>query len=718
MAKIPRLKTRPVSRTAVLTPTANPRSAGQGFKNLNKAAGMATNFLLDLRHKRKVAETNDSNRTNTLEFSKSANEKETESKLKFSGDHKGYTDSISDHLDGVEKDLLDSAPNEEARKEQKFRFQKLKLDYLQSADAYENNQRAKNYVKNQANVVQETSLRYLDNPNPLLAMKEMPMTLSDLGREAGVTVTKEQTIELQQNYIEGTRKSLVQGMLNKGMYAQAEEVMTGDQFKELRQGMEVGEAHKFQTVIKGLRDKEEKARIAAITKRGTNITAVLTSGRGTDPRFAEQIKSFSQEIDSLPDGKEKSLLRENFEHGKIAADAADVTKHLSLSDLEKVKDIHDIVKTDNIDTAINDIKLVNFVKRSMASNLKAREADSSQYLEDTYPMLKGPENSEARIAKAKELGIINIRGISKAESSRQIKYLDESVSPIDKASRLDEIVNSYGSGARQAMADMTKDGLDPGFMAATQFDDPMARSKTISNLINKKAINENFSKQFPGDNSKNVTKAVQDINSNLSKSWMSAFGDSSSSKMVQSMNEMVELETKLIMTKEGLGATEAAEKAFNNTVGSQWDTATLSAQGNTEHTALIPKGMDKRPIEAFFKHYSTPGGMEVIGVDHHRYIDFLGTKEEFSNMVSESSNFVTNETQDGVYLRRVDRAGVSAFMVTREGDKIEIKYADMGTSKYPLVNDELNSILISPEEIKTARQKELKDRFNLPARLR
>lgn len=692
MAKIPKFNSNAQYSTAVERPMQTAQAASAPHRERAQAVSGAVNFLAEVQQKRQQAETNDYVRNSTLEFSQSAHDYETKTRQETQGDHRGYTDGVKKHLEENEKRLIETAPNREAAKEMEYRFKMLKMDQLQSSNEYEYKKRAENFERNQAQIVQNTSLRFYQDPNPTMALKEMPMTLSDLDREIGVTATEETVRKMQNDYIEGTRDSIVTGLIDKGLYDQADEVLTSDRYSQLRTGMNVNDMSKYKSIIQNNRERVKREQISLTTKDAENAIAALLSGRGTDPRYKESIRQVDYRIESLPDGEEKASLRDQFAKSVVVANTMDSLKGMSTEQIATIEPSR--VIAGDLNTLKDDVKFQGQLAEAITKNLEWRNKDSANYIESTDPSLAGSHNVAKRVDRAKELGIANVRGISKAESAKQIQYLNSSPTAVDKAKRLDEVMGMYGGGSKQALSDMVKDGLDGTYLLAAHYEDNLAKSKILDNFGNKKAIDTRFKDLNSSDAANNISAKSEEAIRDMAVAVRSSFGSlESSAPLINSLKKTVELEAKRLVVDEDLSTSEAVETAYKNTIAKQWSTATYEAPGKDPHTAMIPKSVDKRNVEAFMKHYSTANGLAELGVTAKRRPEFGGSDEEFQEMVSENSYFVTNETQDGVYLRFVDASGLEEFVKDSNGSRINVKYSEMGTQKYHKVLDERNALL-------------------------
>lgn len=632
-----------------------------------------------------------------MEFGKSVHEKEKELKTQYQGDHKGYSEAMGKYLEQQEKEILKTSPNERARREMRFRLQELKMDQLQSAEAYENKKRAEHFVNNQARIVQETGVRYYQDPNPALALKEMPMTLSDMEREVGITATEETVKTMQQDYISNTRSALLDGLIDKGLYEQADAVLNSEQYQDLRQGMDAREMSKYSKILNQKKDKLVKEQIAEVSDMAENAIAANLSGKGTSPGMREQIMAVGRQIQGLPEGEEKARLMDSYGKSLKVADAMDLVKGMSIEEMEQI-DTADIVGED-LETFKTDQQFRASFTKALQSNIKMRNEESAAYLEEIDPAMAGPQNVMKRVKRAKSLGVSSVRGVSKEESARRIQILESSPSSYDKAVHLDQLLKDYGDGSNQVLADMVKDGLNPTYMWAARYDDNIAKTRVLDNFVNKKALEEEFKVNRTKLDEKNVTDFAAQKTKDISASLRSSFGSlESSSSLINSMRSTVELEAKKLMTADSsLGAEEAVNKAYANTIDRNWGVAKY--EGEQTHSVLIPKSVDKRDVNAFMKHYSTSEGLAALGVSSKRYVQFAGSDEEFREMISENSRFVTNETQDGVYLRFTDPQGREDYVVNSSGARVEIKFSEMPTQKYQKVLDERNSLFFGAPKL-------------------
>lgn len=697
MAKIPRLTNKARYNTAVATPTLDARSASLASRAQAQALQSASNSMQQMARvdeARQKAADQDYTREQTLNYSKNVSQYEQQLKMESGGDHKGYADNMKKYMESQQKELLKSAPSENARRELNYRMRSMGVDIYNNASAYENTKRAEYFIGNQQKIVEETGKRYYEDPNADLALKEMPMTLSDLDKESGLTVSPDISKRLKSEYVSGIRNSLVNGLIDKGLYNQAETVLSNPKYAQIREGMDTKELARYSKTLAAKKEQAYNQMVREIAREADNAIAANLSGRGQAPGYKEQILGTMRKVQSLPDGPEKQEMMDSLQKSSIVSEITDQMKNMSASQLSGIE-VEDLFEGD-LSSIKKDTQFQNSLRTAIANQIQIRESDSSGFIESVDPMMRGPGKVQARVDRAKELGIKEVRGISKQESSIYRQQIEGASTPIGRAKALDDILDNYGPSANIALSDMVKDGLDPSYMIASRFDSPQLKARIIENYTNKKAINEDFNNVVGKGSGINeaVQKKIKDVAAAIRYSFPS---DSVNSAMVNSFTSTVDLEAKRLMASEGLGASEAVDKAYQNTIGAQWDIAT----GNTGRSSkvLVPKGTDIRNVESFMKYYGTSEGLNILGVSAKRFASFAGTDEEFRDYVSENSGFVTNSTQDGVFLRFIDPHGNHYFMTDSTGARIDVKFKDMATQKYQKVLDDRNSLFFSPNSL-------------------
>lgn len=692
--KIPRLGKKSRQNTTVQRQTIDPRVASQGSRDLANLASQGTQVIGQIKQKRKVAAQNDYLRETRLEYEQDVYDKEVELKKTYRGDHQGYSEAMGEFLDERESYYLDKAPDSESQKEFKFKLREFNQDNLMRADKYENTKRAENFLNNQAKVTQQTSIRYYETPDANRALKELPMTLSDLDKEIGVTASEARISKIKDDYKTNTRKSLLKGMIDQGRFDQAEMVLESDQYASLRDNATPDEIAGFKSNIKRKREIASKERIRAVKENFDNAVQFNITGE-SDPIMEEQVLAVQREIESLPESEDKSELLDTFNKSRIVGRAIGSLKDMPYKDMMKTSP-EDLIQGD-LDTYSKDEKMRGILADAIKQDIQARETDSSGYIESNNPMMRGPDKVKSRIERAKEMGVKNPRAISKTESKRQIALLQESPTSKDLAYRLDKVIETYGdANAKYALADMVEDGLDPSLAMAANFNDNRAKTIVLDNIKNEKELSDSKFKEFRAKSELDEAKtAIKDQTQELENAVRNTYEGlgQTSQAYINSIRKTVSLETKRIMMKdENMSPSDAAEQAFNSTLSNLGNPVSYESDSDRQHSALVPQGIDNRKVEAFFKHYSNSDMLETMQVSgKYQVADMEGP--EFREYVAENGYWSTNKQQDGVNFIFVDPKGNREILRNDVGDPVSVRFTDMGNFKsFPKVNKEISNV--------------------------
>lgn len=251
-----------------------------------------------------------------------------------------------------------------------------------------------------------------------------------------------------------------------------------------------------------------------------------------------------------------------------------------------------------------------------------------------------------------------------------------------------QMQNIYGPRTPMLLAQMSKENKElKGFEVAGYLDGG-ARRDVADSIVNKVEYKKSFDDNF-SDQASKLKSEVSTQTADFRMALVEGNSDRSKIERANEFSEAIELNAKRLMAR---GATTDAAEAVRLSTEMVFKNFDTVSSGRTK--ALVSKSAygpsSKDDVSAWIDWNTTPKGLKNLDIalppEHlNKFTAAYGNtpettkraKDNFIGTLSESSRWVTNQSQDGVYLVMDNGIDPPIPLFNTSGKLVEYKYRDM-----------------------------------------
>jgi hypothetical protein len=533
-----------------------------------------------------------------------------------------------------------------------------------------------------------------DNPSVEDSIADSKLGRANTASFLGPVFSLKQSEAIEDKRSKINRDSVMNGMIDRGLYTQARDAMGGNYEDStiFLNGMTPSERHSFEARISTGQKKKERLFVKAVKDNKEDLEARLATGEPLSVNEQAEADQVVSSLARLPKTQKSLNMIEDIETAKIVGDYVRLAHGLKTSDLKNVEAKQLFTQKDSI---------VNF--RSQSAALKStdaqiermkgeRKADAHAYVTKHHPDVTD-EKDKIQLMKDLE---IDVRYMDKETSEIKSNVLKEAITPEQYGENLDVFQASAGELGGKQIDQMVKDGnLDESYIFASYFNSPKSKSRILHNSMPKikSAIKTEYESPSNGNKSfKDLTKSAD----KRMKDVKLAFRESSDDVMKKSMVNSVAVEAARLVNNEGLEKEDALVKARKTIIDDNFSTISEGSSHLMKPRELFKQEIvevdgkmtiKKTPVHVsdvtvrdFLSISMEPKLLARLPLSPARHI-YDGTIEDYMEDLADPAAFagrwVNNRTQDGILLRVNDSRGNPSFAKDTEGNPIEVKYIDM-----------------------------------------
>jgi hypothetical protein len=703
----------------------NPNAFGASAAAVGRLAGVASDFAMDLLEKRKQAQDTD------YAFTRAQNDQidyekfSQDLRLKMPRDYAGYTEAVNEWVQDRYQQNQKDAPSETAKQLYQRHAGPFMEKGLVEASHVEFKNRAEAHVKNFQDDIDRSARLLETTPRSDMAL-EMLSTFDERAKAATGKIVDAETAKLMNDR---AKNYLAKGVLD-GLYAKGlENPKAGRQF--FQQGMDLlngtttinrgaeitrnplGDGllpHEKSTYLdkfaRAMRENK-KTNLEELDRRFRDDIAQVSMGGQMSPTLFKDIDAETAAGNISPEKRVRMYTEHNI------ADATRSTieqmKTASHTEWESIIAGH-TARVDQIsrDFAAKDPSLVaaaepGFMAAEKKGELARIAAAGQQMLREqaTDPagyvirnfrdaelksrMAAGTDPSatqdyiQTQLVRQAQLGIPaqNQRVTTKSEASQLALNLGGVSNEQAAAQQFSMLESKYGRYFPNVFSELVEDNKTDAKLAkywvASYVNDPYARQRILSNVINSSEIDKAFDAKFSPADRKNLSEAVRAAADPIVSSVSQQSGGGGSLAKANAMNEVVEKEAKKLMLTNGLSSEEAAQKAATVLTGHYGNIQ--RANSNVTYPRAIG-GQPVNPVllEAFMESHLRADAFAELGVA----VPPNAKADEFYGQVERTAKWFQNSAGDGIRLEVQNPVdGRRSPVLRKDGSAIEYKFLDV-----------------------------------------
>jgi hypothetical protein len=590
---------------------------------------------------------------------------ETEAKLKFGGDHKGYSDYIGTKLTDIQ-DRLTKDMNGQSKSYFDDAAKPFSTNAQIKANGYENLQREKYFLNSKSKIIDEDSATLYSKPDPINANNSYNDYKNlHIKPIVGISINESAALKLQETYKNKARFATVQGLLDQDHLDVAEDFVNGNikYSNDILEGMDANEKNKYMDAIKAKKKTRSQEDILNSLNQLEDAKAAAASGNN-NPEVKKSISALETNLNSIQtdDPSAQRRIADAKVELKVAKKVGDYTNSIKYMPTSQLKRGEDIFKTSKLEEASENEQAIRMYDSEVNSILRERENDGFNYVAKYFPNIK---TNEEIIRKQQALGITNIRAISNEESARLGSIFNSANGEIKNALLEEQVFKKYGSNANLAIRNLVEDkSISKEYAVAAQFESGPGRAIILRNVKDKEVINESFKDVVGSENFFRNSVAL------TIKDYTDPFFANRDEVFARSIQDSIMTEAKRRMLGEEKNSVKAIKDSADAIMGSIY-----TPVKNGRNKVIIHKKFNVDPtiVETYFDNYHAKPS--ELGIDF-KSIPAMKSENDLAKYLKNNSRWIMNQQQDGMILQDLRPDGTYSDIVIK-GKPITKKFKDI-----------------------------------------
>lgn len=561
-------------------------------------------------------------------------------------------------------------------------------------------QKSREGLKNQADVASRALLR---TPDPKVFYESRDLFNSRVDEAvAGGSIGVDDAERIKKEGAQFAAKSLFDGYLGKGD-AGLDQGMQALKDKTLTENLSVDDLDRFQKSFKSATDVRDAQQFGEAKLFMQDAIADVAAGNQVDP------KQVSAALGTLSRGKkanplEVARIQNEFRVASAVSSATSDLKNYPIYEWgNKAQDaLAEIRGKDKTWGAKEELQYMSMYRNHVNKMLEQTKKDAFGFSVSASPDFQRMEAAagndptlnrqlqEKSLAWQEQMGIPpEDRKIARPD---QVLQWSTALQQTKNAEQTDMVVKQiqtmYGPRTPMVLAQMSKENKEfKGFEVAGYLDGG-ARRDVADSILNKAEYKKTFDDNF-SDQASTLKSELASQTAEYTQALVEGNSDRSKIERANEFREAIELNAKRLMAR---GATDNAKDAVrmsSEMVFSKFDTVSA---GRTK--ALISKDAygpsSKDDVTAWIDWNTTKNGLKNLDIalppEHlAKFTAAYGNspettkraKENLAGTLQDQSRWVTNQSQDGVYLVQDNGIDPPKPLFNTSGKLVEYKYRDM-----------------------------------------
>lgn len=685
--------------------------AGAEWEAVAQIGNVSANIGMNLLKKRKDAETKAFALSSRGKLKNETLQFQDQLKAKYGDkDPSGYAKEMEDFFDRRGKELLDESPTDDARDLFSSQFEELKGEYQARFYSEENKNKAiyqKNLL-NQASVSDRELL--IKSPDSAKASELYADRFEAIKAGTGIWWDQEEANEKIKTEAKLYGTSYLEGAIQNKRYADV--IRFADGKDNLAQHLysqmdpSVLQAYKGEALRKMEADAEVNKRVLSL-----KINDVTTAAYSGKPIPQDKVSAISSQLNQLK-GEEAAYLKDNLNLALQYNAKLQEAKSLPIDKLQNTSEFV-IDHGDDVFNFSNRVAARKQFEEGMKNiiNDRINNAPKFHFEEDEDVRLASKSALDLKDPGAMDSWATLIEGKQKADGLTSVKYLTPEMSKtygsmlksknIDTANLVrDTLANGYGEERFNKIVSemvLNKD-IEPEQAMAFYLPDPGARKLYLENISKKKDLSKDFESQ-----PKEIQSGLKELYASpevmtLQKSILAA--DKDLVWLTNSMREGLKVNYQSFIAN-GMDPDDAKERTLDMVARNYG----VAATGKS--SVVLPKTFEpyRSAVEDYMDDSLKLHNLKLMNISpdpaYSNDPKLIGSDVEAKYLedVSKFGAWVSNASQTGVILTKLNPDGSRAPVRDKLGNKIERSFTDMRNGGL-LYNEEIGSYISEINSLK------------------